>query len=94
MDVLAAIALATEVPDPMKLRPNRVKLTGEKAEKILNPYMWRAVMFQIVYQAIVMLILLYFGPNLFGIGYNLFSTSLYTEYEAPTPHLQHNTLMF
>ena len=49
MDVLAAIALATEVPDPMRLRPNRVKLTGEKAEKILNTYMWRAIMFQIIY---------------------------------------------
>lgn len=97
MDVLAAVALATEAPHPSKLRRDRVRLTGPEAEKILTPRMWRAVSFQVTYQAIVMLVLLYAGPNLFGIGYNLFSTALYERRgpdKVPTWHLQHNTLMF
>ena len=56
--------------------------------------MWRAVSFQVLYQAIVMLVLLYAGPKMFGIGYNLFSTTLRTEDMQPTDHLVHNTLMF
>lgn len=93
MDVLAAIALATEVPRK-KLSSNRVRLTGPGAEKILTPYMWRAVSFQVIYQGIVMLGLLYGGPELFGIGYNLYSTTLRTAGGAPTSHLVHKTLMF
>ena len=93
MDVLAAIALATEVPRKT-LSSNRVRLTGPGAEKILTPYMWRAVSFQVIYQGIVMLGLLYGGPELFGIGYNLYSTTLRTAGGAPTSHLVHKTLMF
>lgn len=45
MDVMAAIALATEAPHPTKLRAERIK----KNDKILTPYMWRAVSSQVAY---------------------------------------------
>jgi len=90
MDVMAAIALSTEAPDPEKLRAERIK----KNDKILTPLMWRAVTSQALYQAVVMLILLFAGPSMFGIGYNLIKTPLYNENGAPSYHLQHNTLMF
>ena len=90
MDVLAAIALSTEAPHPTRLRAERIK----KSDKILTPYMWRAVTSQAAYQALVMLVLLFAGPAMFGIGYNLISTPLYNADGTPSYHLQHNTLMF
>ena len=90
MDVLAAIALSTEAPHPTKLRAERIK----KSDKILTPLMWRAVTSQALYQALVMLILLFAGPSMFGIGYNLIKTPLLNAEGTPTYHLQHNTLMF
>merc|ERR1719361_2445098 len=41
-----------------------------------------------------MLVLLFAGPSMFGIGYNLIKTPLYNEDGTPSYHLQHNTLMF
>jgi len=90
MDVLAAIALSTEAPHPTKLRAERIK----KSDKVLTPYMWRAVTSQAAYQALVMLVLLFAGPSMFGIGYNLIKTPLYNADGTPSYHLQHNTLMF
>ena len=90
MDVLAAIALSTEAPHPTQLRAERIK----KNDKILTPLMWRAVTSQALYQAIVMLILLFAGPAMFGIGYNLIKAPLLNADSTPTFHLQHNTLMF
>lgn len=40
--------------------------------------MWRFILTQFVYQALVMVVLLYAGPWMFGIGYNLVDTPLYT----------------
>jgi len=90
MDVMAAIALATEAPHPTKLRAERIR----KTDKVLTPLMWRAVTSQVLYQAIVMLVLLFAGPSMFGIGYNLIKTPLYNTDGVPTYRLQHNTLMF
>ena len=90
MDVLAAIALSTEAPHPEQLRAERIK----PKDKILTPLMWRAVTSQALYQAIVMLILLFAGPAMFGISYNLIKTPLMNADGDPTYHLQHNTLMF
>jgi Ca2+-transporting ATPase len=67
MDVLAAIALATEAPHPTKLRKDRIK----KTDNFVIPVMWRQIFSQVLYQAIVMLVLLYLGPMMFGIEYKL-----------------------
>jgi len=90
MDVMAAIALSTEAPHPTNLRTERIK----KSDKILTPYMWRAVTSQFLYQALVMLILLFAGPSMFGISYNLIKTPYYNEDGVATYALQHHTLLF
>ena len=74
MDLFAAIALATEAPHPTELKKDRVK----KTENFVLPVMWRSITSQALYQALVMLILLYFGPMMFNTEYNLVTTDLYT----------------
>lgn len=56
--------------------------------------MWRAVTSQALYQMVVMLVLLFAGPWMFGIGYNLIKTPLYNENKNPTYHMLHNTFLF
>lgn len=42
--------------------------------------MWRQIYSQVIYQALTMLILLYFGPMMFDIEYNLVNeTALLTD---------------
>lgn len=90
MDVMAAIALSTEAPHPTKLRAERIK----PKDKILTPFMWRAVTSQFLYQALVMLVLLFAGPSMFGISYNLINTPYYNKDGVATYALQHHTLLF
>lgn len=95
MDMLAAIALATEAPHPTEIRKERIKLS----DKFVIPIMWRQIFSQVIYQALAMLTLLYFGPMMFGIEYNLVAKDpFYVNYEdgtkAPTYRLQHMTLLF
>jgi len=70
MDTLAALALATEPPHPSELKQNRIK----KHDKVFMPEMWRAIFGQAIYQQIVMIILLYAGPTMYGIKYDLINT--------------------
>ena len=73
MDVLAAIALATEAPE-QDLSADRIK----KNDRFITPVMWRTILSQVIYQFIVMIIMLYAGPAMFNIRYNLISTELRT----------------
>ena len=73
MDTLAAVALATEPPHPTELKKERVK----KHDKIILPVMQRTVLVQVIYQTIVMIVLLYFGPLMFGMSYNLIDEPFY-----------------
>jgi len=68
MDVLAAIALATEAPHPTQLRKERVK----KSDKIVTPIMWRSISAQVIYQLVSMIVLLYATPAMFDMRYNMF----------------------
>lgn len=91
MDVLAAIALATEAPLSNELQKDRLK----KDDNFILPIMWRMIISQVIYQAVVMAVLLFFGPMIFGIEYNLVSNiPFYASSGAPTYRLQHLTLMF
>ena len=57
----------------------------------------RSVLTQAFYQIFVMLLLLYAGPAMFKIQYNLYTTELRTQIgdeEYPTNRLLHQTLMF
>ena len=94
MDVLAAIAFATEHPHPTNLRKERIK----KKDSIITPLMVRATLSQALYQFLVMVVLLFFGPAMFGIRYDFYPLApLTVEVEGvdePTRRLQHQTLLF
>jgi Ca2+-transporting ATPase len=45
LDVLAAIALATEPPHPKELRKERIR----KTDKPITPVMWRQIISQVLY---------------------------------------------
>ena len=74
MDAFAAIALASEAPQPASLRKERVNL---KKDPLISPIMWRTIFSQLVYQMIVMTTLLYAAPAMFNIRYNLVDAPLY-----------------
>jgi magnesium-transporting ATPase (P-type) len=76
MDTLAALSLATEPPHPTELKKERVK----KHDRIIQKVMWRSIMGQYVYQMLVLITLLYFGPMMFeGRNYDYYNTPFYTE---------------
>jgi len=76
MDTLAALALATEPPHPTELKKLRVK----KHDRIMTPVMWRTIFSQALYQALVMLTLLYFAPLMYNINYDYVNTDfIFTE---------------
>ena len=58
MDTFAAIALATEPPHPTELSQTQISSN----DPIITKIMWRNILSQALYQIIVMIILLYFGP--------------------------------
>lgn len=88
MDVLAALALGTEAPGP-ELKKDRIM----PSDDLILPVMWRTVTSQCLYQAITMIVLLYAGPTMFGISYNLVQEPL-RDAEGATNRLIHYTLMF
>ena len=51
MDVLAAIALATEAPNPQNKRSDRIKLDeeGQIVGEIITPFMKRTILSQVAY---------------------------------------------
>jgi len=72
MDVLAAIAFATENPHPENIRKERIRPN----DKIITKAMMRGILTQSVYMIIVMLILMYAGPAACDRPYNLYTTEL------------------
>lgn len=96
MDILAAIAMASEAPIPGELRQERVNL---KTDPLVTRSMWSAIYSQLIYQIVVMTTLLYATPAMFGINYNLVKTPLYTSDTegvdgGATYRLQHYTFLF
>lgn len=73
MDTLAAIALATEPPHPTELKKEKVK----KYDRIIQKGMWRHIFSQSIYQMIVLLVLLYFGPLMYDINYDYINEPFY-----------------
>jgi len=89
MDVLAAIAFATENPHPTEIRGDRIKPT----DKLITKPMMRSILSQGIYQLVVMVIMLYGGPAMFDISYNLFTTEMKYD-NVPSYRMMHQTLMF
>ena len=90
MDVLAAIAFATENPHPTQIRKERTR----SRDRIITPTMMRSILSQTIYQIVVMLLLLFMGPAAANISYKLYETELETEDGSPTYRLLHQTFMF
>ena len=97
MDTFAALALATEPPgfDVLTGKPY------QRTELIVTPVMWRNIIGQGIYQATLLLILLFAGRDLLGISYDKSLTgftSFYVADEAgvliPTAKCVHYTMIF
>jgi len=67
MDTLAALSLATEPPTPGIVETRKPE--GRDA-LIINGTMWRNILMQAAMQISVLLVLLCYGPTLFGIEYS------------------------
>lgn len=77
MDTFAALALATEDPNPSLLeRPPH-----SRNSKIINSAMWRNIFGQTIYQVIVILVTLIWGREILGYDYpsdmGMYMTSQY-----------------
>ena len=91
MDVLAAIAFATENPHPTEIRKERVSAK----DKILTPTMMRSILSQGIYQILVMLLLMYTAPQAGDYPYNLFNTPMTDSATGQlSPRALHQTFMF
>jgi len=87
----AAVSLATEAPEKLITRSERKK----EKESILISCMTRDIIAQVVYQSLVLGILLFSAPAIFGIKYELYNTPLRDGPNAePTNRLIHQTFLF
>lgn len=66
MDTFAALALATEPPGHNVLEGKPYQRT----ELIVTPVMWRNIVGQGIYQATVLLVMLFAGREMFGFTYD------------------------
>ena len=56
--------------------------------------MYRSIVSQAIYMFIVMIVLLFAGPTMFDIKYDMVREEMYTGASVPTFRTQHYTLMF
>jgi len=90
MDVLAAIAFSTEAPHPTDIRKERIK----NSQKIVTQLMTRNIIFQVIYQLVVMYLIMFAGPAIGGYEYNLFQTEMTNPNGTPSYRKLHQTFMF
>jgi magnesium-transporting ATPase (P-type) len=90
MDVLAAIALATEAPHPTELGPR-----GKSTKDQILPVMYRAIYTMVLYQVIVILTFMYAGPSIFGTPYSLVSEEMRMGPNSePTQRMRHYSFLY
>ena len=90
MDVLAAIAFATENPDPNQISKERISAK----DKIITKAMVRQILFQFLYQIVTMLVLTYLGPKICDIEYNLYKTEMKNADGSASYRMLHQTFLF
>lgn len=90
MDILGAIALATESPKSHTLHHREFR----KDNLEITPSMRLQIYTQVIYQLIVMITLFFGGSGIFGIQYNLISDQKRYENGEPAYRMQHYTMMF
>ena len=67
MDTFASLALATEPPSDKLLN----RFPYKRNEPIISPCMWRNIIGQAIYQIIILSLILFKGPEYFGIESSL-----------------------
>eukprot|EP00178_Gracilaria_changii_P016482 TRINITY_DN4736_c0_g3_i1.p1 TRINITY_DN4736_c0_g3~~TRINITY_DN4736_c0_g3_i1.p1 ORF type:complete len:230 (-),score=43.14 TRINITY_DN4736_c0_g3_i1:33-692(-) len=88
MDTFAALALATEPPNAKNLKSKPIKAS----QMIMSEIMWRQILTQCIYQLVVLLIMLFLAPLMFGFPYMLFKPSI--EDKAAGKVIMHDTIIF
>ena len=68
MDLLAAIAMATEEPPLDKINKRE---SDPIKSRMISPLMCRSIYSQVLYQLVVMCTFLFGGPTLFGVPFHL-----------------------
>lgn len=63
MDTLAALALATEPPSDELL----TRMPYSRHEEMITAQMWRGIVFHSLFQIIVLSVILFLGPDIFGV---------------------------
>jgi len=84
MDTFAALALATEPPNAKNLKSKPIKAN----QMIMSEIMWRQILSQSIYQMVVLLIMLFLAPLMFGFSYLLFAP------QNEEDVLKHHTIIF
>ena len=64
MDTLAALALATEPPSEELL----YRMPYKRNEEMITAQMWRGIVFHGIFQIIILTIVLFYGPEIFGVS--------------------------
>jgi Ca2+ transporting ATPase len=93
MDTGAALALATEPPSDDLL----TRKPYHRDELIVTPVMWRNIVGMALYQAILLVVMLFWGKEIFGIEYDNavdFYTVVGTQVIENTGKILHYTLIF
>jgi len=92
MDSFAALALATEPPNPdiLKTKPY------SRTEVIVTPTMWRNIIGQGLFQAITLIVMLFAGEILLGLDYDndIPFYTMVNGIEVSTEKCQHFTMIF
>lgn len=92
MDVLAAIAFATEVP-PADIEVQR----SSSRDRMITRGMMRQIISQTVYQLLALFLILYAGPKISGTQYNMYMTEMYVgvgDDRVPSNRMLHQTWIF
>lgn len=88
MDTFAALALATEPPNAKNLKSKPIKAS----QMIMSEIMWRQILTQVIYQLVVLLIMLFLAPLMFGFPYMLFNPSVQDKADGKVQ--MHDTIIF
>jgi len=90
MDTFAALAFATEPPIQKLVSSKPIQLK----ESFIQPAVLRAILTQYAYQMLALLILLFLGPLMFNLEYNLWDSSRFGNGGVPTDKEVLYTIIF
>lgn len=90
MDLLAALALAAERPQPSVIKNPPVK----NSDLMITLTMWRQILGMTVYITIVMIFMFFFLDDIQDLTFDSFSSAWYDTQGTPTPQNVYFTMLF